>query len=294
MVMVVKTTENSTAVESMTFDAFISEAPIGSVFEVKCQSQEYGLSPNSKKIRLFCNECDADQFFDVVKGHSDYLRMGEKQNVLPFRLSLECRNCRDYKKLFLLRFEFVRSFNDRGGCILELEKLVEYPTHYKAASNQELSLIGRSEREEFLKGLSCERDGLGAAAFLYYRRVVENRRNKIFDQIIKVLKNSSHSYDELIQELESAKSEGQFVKSIDKIKAAFPDSLLISGQNPLKLLYSALSEGIHELSDQECLEYAEDIRVVLLAMSERIEMLLAESKNINGAIARLTRRVNKT
>ena len=218
---------------------------------------------------------------------------GSQKKQTPIRISLECRNCCNYRKLFLLSAHF-RAWVDQyhNAVFLELEKQVEYPKDYKPASNQELSLLG-GERAEFFKGLNCERSGLGAAAFLYYRRVVEKRRNKIFDQIIKVLKDSPHTYDELIQELQSAKSEGQFVNSINKIKAAFPDSLLISGENPLKLLYSALSVGVHELSDEDCLEYAEDVRVVLLAMSERIDMLLSESKNINGAIKRLSQRVNK-
>lgn len=290
MVTVTKGTENSEDVESMTFDEFMSNAPIGAVYEVSCLNGRAGLQPDAQNIKLFCRECEADQFFSVDNGgDSDYWASNRKT---PIRLSLECRNCCSYRKIFLLSAEFRKWGNQiQDRAILRLEKLVEYPTHYRPASKQELSLLG-SEREEFFKGLNCERSGLGAAAFLYYRRVVENRRGKIFDQIIKVLKDSPHSYVELIQELESAKSEGQFVKSIDKIKAAFPDSLLISGQNPLKLLYSALSEGVHELSDEDCLECAEDIRVVLLAMSERIDMLLSESKNINSAIARLSKRVN--
>ena len=45
----------------------------------------------------------------------------------------------------------------------------------------------------------------------------------------------------------------------EKIKVAnyaLPDHLKPDGLNPLGRLYQALSEGVHSLSDQECLERA--------------------------------------
>lgn len=239
------------------------------------------------KVQSYCKECDAAQYFYEVNHESEVWSPGV---VSPVKIVLKCRNCQSYTKSFLVKINDLSNASSMA-ITLEVEKVAEYPADYKAASKQELSLLG-GERQEFFKGLRCEREGLGAAAFLYYRRVVEKRRNKIFDQIIKVLNDSPNVHNQLIQELESAKSEGQFVKSIDKIKTAFPESLLISGQNPLKLLYSALSEGVHELTDQECLECAEDVRVVLLTMSERIDILLSESKHIDGAIKRLAQRAS--
>ena len=41
-----------------------------------------------------------------------------------------------------------------------------------------------SEREYYFKGLRAESQSMGIAAFAYYRRVVENKKFVIFDQII--------------------------------------------------------------------------------------------------------------
>lgn len=42
------------------------------------------------------------------------------------------------------------------------------------------------------------------------------------------------------------------------------------GNNPLKLLYSQLSSGIHALSDEDCLERSEKIKVILLYLVKEV------------------------
>lgn len=84
-------------------------------------------------------------------------------------------------------------------------------------------LIGE-DRAEFLKGRRCENQGLGVAAFAYYRRVVENQKARIFDEVIRVSRYLSEEVA-LIQELEAAKNEVQFTKAVDAIKHALPQSL---------------------------------------------------------------------
>ena len=41
-----------------------------------------------------------------------------------------------------------------------------------------MKLVG-PDRDDFLKGRRCENQGLGVGAFIYYRRVVENQKNRI-------------------------------------------------------------------------------------------------------------------
>jgi hypothetical protein len=51
-------------------------------------------------------------------------------------------------------------------------------------------------------------------------------------------------------------------------------------QFPLLLLHDALSEGIHEYTDAECLELATAIRLILTDLSEKISMTLKEKAEI--------------
>jgi len=150
-----------------------------------------------------------------------------------------------------------------------------------------MTLIG-GDRELFLKGRRCELQGLGVGAFTYYRRVIEDQRNRIFDEIIRVLEKIDPS-NEIIAEVRAAKNEQQFGKSIDTIKRALPSSLLVNGQNPLRLLHSAFSEGVHALSDEQCLELATAARTVLFEFSERLAQALSDDAALTQAVALLNK-----
>ena len=81
--------------------------------------------------------------------------------------------------------------------------------------------------------------------------------------------------------------ETQFSRAIDDVKDAIPPVLRISGHNPLTLLHSALSQGLHARTDQECLEIAGSIRVVLTELAERIGQVLKDQAELNAAVTRL-------
>jgi hypothetical protein len=57
--------------------------------------------------------------------------------------------------------------------------------------------------------------------------------------------------------------------------------------NPLTLLHTALSDGLHEQSDEHCLELATSIRVVLADLSERIEKVTKDERELKQAVSRL-------
>lgn len=143
------------------------------------------------------------------------------------------------------------------------------------------------DRDLFLKGRRSELQGLGIGAFGYYRRIVENQKNRLLDEIIKVGKKTNAA-PELLQELESAKKETQFSRAIECIKHGLPPTILINGHNPLALLHSALSEGIHAKPDEQCLELATSIREVLFALAEKLGEALKSQAGLDAAVNRLT------
>lgn len=141
----------------------------------------------------------------------------------------------------------------------ECYKFGELPTYGPPVSPKLIKLIG-PDRDEFLKGRRCENQGLGVGAFIYYRRVVENQKNRILGEIIKVSEKIGATEDK-IKKLKSAVTETQFSKALDMAKDAMPESLLINGHSPILLLHSALSEGVRALSDEQCLELAGSVTV---------------------------------
>jgi hypothetical protein len=97
----------------------------------------------------------------------------------------------------------------------------------------------------------------------------------------------------LITELEEAKRENRFSAAVEKIKHAIPEVLLIDGHNPLTLLHKALSEGLHAGTDEECLEIAQNIRVILSELSERLSTALKDDQELKKAVYGILNRPKK-
>jgi hypothetical protein len=116
--------------------------------------------------------------------------------------------------------------------------------------------------------------------------VIEDQKSRIFDEIIKVCTRLSAGQS-IIDELVRAKEETQFSKAVDAVKLAIPQLLFINGHNPLTLLHSALSEGLHAQTDEECLEIATSIRVVMAELAERMGQALKDEAELSTAVSRL-------
>jgi hypothetical protein len=144
-----------------------------------------------------------------------------------------------------------------------------------------------------LRGRRAENLGFGIGAFAYYRRVVENQKGRIIQEIAKASAKLGAS-PEMLAELAKAEKETQFTKAIDQVKTGIPPALLIDGHNPLTLLHTALSEGLHDQKDEECLEIAREIRVVLTELAERISHALREEAELKEAVSRLMSRKKPT
>jgi len=98
-----------------------------------------------------------------------------------------------------------------------------------------ITLIG-PDRDSYLKGRRSETQALGIGAFAYYRRVMENQKNRLLDEIIRVAQRTN-AKQATIGLLKDAIKETQFSKAVDMVKDAIPESLLVHGHNPLTLLH---------------------------------------------------------
>lgn len=200
----------------------------------------------------------------------------------PFNtfLVFTCRNCRQTRKTFAIRFA-----PDSDTMNATISKFGEYPEFGSPTNSKMLKIIG-PDRDLFLKGRRCENQGLGVGSFGYYRRVVENQKHRILEEIKKVSEKLGVSAD-FLKEIEDAKKETQFTKAIESIKHGIPQALLINGHNPLTLLHSALSEGLHNQSDEECLSLASAIRIVLTELAVRLSQALKDDAELNSSVNKL-------
>jgi hypothetical protein len=191
-----------------------------------------------------------------------------------------CRNCGETQK----NYAYTATLDDEGNGGV-LHKYGEHPAFGPPVPSRVVSLVG-PDKEYFLKGRRAENQGMGIAAFAYYRRVIESQRLRIFDELIRVATKLGADQD-LVADLNNAKHETQFSKAVDQVKHALPPVLFINGHNPLALLHSALSEGLHAQTDEVCLELATSIRIVLYELVDRIALAMKEEAALAAAVSRL-------
>jgi hypothetical protein len=235
------------------------------------------ISLRRPELSLYCEECKGVRFF-----HSpgDGGRLEFEQDNYKF-IRYVCRNCEKSFKSFAIKISpfLPKSFVWKFG---------EDPPFGPPTPPRAVKLIG-PDKELFFAGRRAESQGMGIGAFAYYRRIIENQKNRIFDEIIKAT-NKIAPGNAVIKELEKAKGETQFIKAVETISHALPESLLINGQNPLKLLHSALSRGLHDLPDDECLELASDIRTVLFEFADTLGQALEEKAELDAAVKRISKK----
>ena len=76
-------------------------------------------------------------------------------------------------------------------------------------------------------------------------------------------------------------------EKIKLVKDLLPDVLRPEGINPLDVLYKALSVGIHQLSDEECLEMAETVREALSYLVIQVSVHKQTSKEFTERMRNL-------
>lgn len=230
------------------------------------------------ELRLHCPVCKGERTFRYTFGGTSAARFDASNYTYMAYL---CGDCHRSVK----RYAIEATLNDEAKGDGQVFKYGEKPSFGAPVPNRLLRLFG-DDGEMFLKGRRCENQGLGIAAFAYYRRVVENHKDSILDEVIRTCE-AIQADTTLIDALRSAKSETSFSKAIETIRPGLPKGLLIDGHNPLLALHGALSVGLHNESDQACLTAAHDVRLVLTALAERMAALKSGSAELSSAVQRL-------
>lgn len=243
-----------------------------------------GLLMRMPDIHIYCDECQGVRSHHCVNSSFGFMVEHKCNKIFEYK----CRNCMNRLKTIAVGYETVGPTIGVG----KAWKLGEWPPFGPHVPSRVISLIG-PDRDLFLKGRRSESQGLGVGAFAYYRQVVENQFGRLIAEIEKVAKRIGAT-DEMIITLNRAAKERQFAKAVDDTKNLIPDAIKINGHNPLLLLHSALSKGIHGGTDAECLELATDIREVLTELSERITTALKENGALEQSLSRLLNQKPKT
>jgi hypothetical protein len=213
---------------------------------------------DTPELRLYCSRDDGERRFAT-----DFKAITIGRERYQF-LKYTCRDCQDEVHSIAVVIQ-CNVLGDGDGDV-EVLKLGQFPPFGSRVPRRIAKLLG-DDLELYQKGKRAEAQGLGIGAAAYFRRIVENQ----WQQLVRELRESASRLGAAdLSAYDSALRDNQFKKAVALLKDALPQRLLVQGQNPLTLLHGALSTELHNLSDEECVEVAGDIRRVLEAMLENI------------------------
>jgi hypothetical protein len=226
-------------------------------------------------INLNCKYCDSIQTFNMVneywENEADTSMAGRHIGIWgkTVRALYECSACNEGKYIFFI--EFVKT-----GTVKEEDSTLDTGYVRKVGQNPpwEIDIESNIEKalgkdaELYKKGLVSESQSYGIGSYAYFRRITENIIDDLLDSILALIHEEEK--DKYKQALEKVRETRITEEKIELVQDLLPTSLQPNGINPLKSLHAALSDGIHNKTDDECLDLADTIKTILIYLLEEI------------------------
>lgn len=255
---------------------------------------EFALGENSRAkdipavaIHVYCAQCDSEHTFQLWHGygiwdHAHNYNVNERVRGSVVGAIYRCTSCLQFQRHFLLKVDpegkYVMKVGQEPAWDISIEK-----TLAKALGAR----VGY-----FKKGLINESQGYGIGAFSYYRRVVEEIIDELLSEIADLL--ADEEQQEYRTALEEVKKTRVAQDKIKVVKDLLPPILRPANRNPLSILHGVLSEGLHGLSDEECIDRAAAIRQVLSFLISEVSARKAAAKSFTESMQVLLDRKGNT
>ncbi len=220
-------------------------------------------------VNLDCSICESKQTYRVYEDGSLANFGGHHDNNI-YRLEYVCAGCKSANIEFLL---FVHRSNGHDAeskkylYKMKIQKIGQFPA-WSINPDPGISKLLGEHVDTYKKGLVCESQGYGIGAFAYYRRIVEDNVESLLNQIKELVEDET----DVVKGIEEVKAEHNTEQRIRIASTVLPESLQVAGNNPLSVIYSALSEGLHVQDDETCLNLAHNIREALTYLVHQINL----------------------
>lgn len=239
--------------EQIALKDFLENRPLYNELVIpKIFNQHNTTSVVLREIEYLCPNCGSVK--PLHNDHKELLiyQLHVSDKFLMTFVGFTCVSCQKYSKSFLINFE------KQETNLLKVTKIGEYPQK-ELPKSKVLSKFFKDDKQEYNKAVICLANGYGVAAFAYMRRIVENNINSLLDLIQEDMDKESS----LALSLAELKKTSPMSDKIRIANNALPDYLKPDGFNPLGQIYGLLSDGVHSLTDNECLEKAENLQACI-------------------------------
>jgi len=242
-------------------------------------------------IHMYCKRCESEQTFNMVNEYNelDY-RSNDKITGIVVRVKYQCFGCHNHIRYFFVGFGKgeIEVENENGekekNEVIYAEKIGQYPA-WNIEMDKELEKMLGEHTEYYKRGLICESQGYGIGAYAYFRRIAEDIIDELLESILDLVEETEKKQYE--EKLKQVKKEKVAENKINLIKDLLPKSLQVDGMNPLKQLYGVLSQGIHDETDEECMEKAEAIRGILVFLVNQVMRTKSDKKSFTDGMKKI-------
>jgi len=216
-----------------------------------------------EKIFSFCGKCDHSTNWEFKEG-------AHRTLALIWVALYRCANCKDSEvRFFLLAFEQ----KDRKLVVM---KVGQHPPQEIQPANELRKALG-DNLPLYVKGMTCRHHSFGIGAYAYFRRLIEETTDNMLDLLADTMRDLGED-PAVIKKVEDAKGLQGYVDKINVASDVFPEHLQPGQQNPFRLLHKLLSVGIHQHSDEKCLDVVDDIRDILEFVFKELKTHVTERK----------------
>lgn len=275
---------------------FLESYPLYQTFEIDLPDDITEISMPS--INLYCKNCESiqtfimadrrDMFGKIINDHPKGVPASVTDpNVIYVRnkaysssgailnVTYNCMGCGNFT------YHYAIKLGEDSDLIM---KIGQYPP-LSISGNKNLKRMMGKHEDIYNKGLICESQAYGIGAYAYYRRIVEEVIDELLMDLTTLIeKENKEEYKKALAEFKDsyvAKNKIKLVKDL------LPNSLQRNDMNPLQTLHSVLSQGVHSLDDEECLERAKYIHGILTYLVRELIEHREDDKVFTDSIKKL-------
>lgn len=245
----------------------------------------------------YCVECQRDATFKVSAGTNPvgseqlltqlaYITSGTSVKPSIFNsgvyvLKGECTRVAGHLQAHIL-FIGKRTLKTDGNAPVEghfLQKIGQYPSSADLSSariKKYATVLNKDQMHEFSKSIGLASHGVGVGSFVYLRRIFESLVEQAHQEALTDKRWNEAKYNK-----------SRVGEKIKLLKHHLPEFLVENHQ-----VYALMSKGIHELSEKECIEHFQTVRVCIeLILDEKVAKN-EQKKKIESARSDLTKSIN--
>jgi len=245
---------------------FLTKGPLYGVLSVKA------LIPVDPKLVYYipdtvlrdCETCQQETTWD----QQNDLRYLEPSRFAEVRYI--CRNCREVT----LHVWLTWSLKEHQVWFVKVGQSPKFEIN----PPKELAEALGDQAKLYTKGLTLRHHGYGLGAHSYFRRLIEDTTNEMLELVATALEETG-SDEGLVKQVRAAKEGKAYQDKVKFIADVLPRHLRPGDINPFSLLHDLLSEGLHNLSEEQCIEIVDGMNGALTYIYKELKAHAQEQKS---------------